>query len=483
MTEQTGRNLVPDRARLLIDGEWRAGRKTSEVHDKYTREVAAVIDMADRDDVDAAVKAARRAFLAGTPEPAERGRILRETARLVGERRAKIASTIAVETGFTIGDALGEVDRATETLRLSGEEACRLVGHMVPIAGAPGQSGRLAFTLRVPLGVVCAITPFNSPLNTVAHKIAPALAAGNAVVLKPATYTPLAATLLAECLLDAGLPPGLLSVVHGSGSEAGDALLSHPDIAFFGFTGSTGVGRLIQDRAGLRKTSLELGSIATTFVAADADLDRAAAKCVPAAFRKAGQVCTSIQRLYVARPVLEEFTERFLALTAKLGVGDPFAAGTVVGPMIAPAEAERADSWIKDAVSGGATLLAGGTREGAVVQPTVLTGVDASMNVMCEEIFGPVVNIVPFDDLSAAIDDANATPYGLASGIFTRDLNHALDLAERMQVGGVHINDTSSSRVDLMPYGGVKDSGNGREGPHYAIREMSAERIVTIQRG
>jgi succinate-semialdehyde dehydrogenase/glutarate-semialdehyde dehydrogenase len=366
-----------------------------------------------------------------------------------------------------------------ETLRLSGEEARRLAGEVIPLEGAPQQAGRLAFTLRVPLGVVVAITPFNAPLNTPAHKIAPAFAAGNAVILKPSSSTPFTAALLVQALVDAGMPPGFLSLLQGSSALAG-RLLEDQRIRFYAFTGSTEVGRRIQQAAGLRRTQMELGSIACTIVCADADLEHALPRIVNAGYRKAGQVCTSVQLLLVQHARVDEVSRRLAAMVRALAYGDPTQPDTVVGPVISEAEARRIESWIAEAVSRGATCLAGGGRQGAVVAPTLLAGIDDSMTVACTEIFGPVVCILPFDTLDEAIARVNATPFGLAAGIFTNDLQAAFEAARRLEVGGVHVNETSSSRVDLMPYGGTKDSGFGREGPRYAILEMTEERIVTF---
>jgi succinate-semialdehyde dehydrogenase/glutarate-semialdehyde dehydrogenase len=286
--------------------------------------------------------------------------------------------------------------------------------------------------------------------------------------------------MLCEALLSAGLPPGLLSLVHGPGTRVGRQLLADPRIAFYTFTGSTRVGREIQQAAGLRGTQLELGSIASTIVCGDADLEMAMPKLVGASFRKAGQVCTSIQRIFVDREIAPRFTEQFVAATRALKVGDPELPDTVVGPMISAAQAERAETWIQDAVRQGARVLTGGTRNGPVLQPTVLTNVTDRMRVVCEEIFAPVVCLIPFDKLDGAIAQANGTPFGLAVGLFTSDLSTAFRAAGRLQFGGIHINETSSSRVDVMPFGGVKDSGFGREGPEYAIREMTDERLITI---
>jgi len=327
---------------------------------------------------------------------------------------------------------------------------------------------------------VVAITPFNSPLNTVAHKIGPAFAAGNSVVLKPSSNTPGTANILAEVLIEAGIPKGFLSVVHGGGEVAG-YLLDDERVRFFAFTGSTEVGRIIQRKAGLRRTQMELGSIAFTILCDDANLKRALPKVVGAGYRKAGQVCTSVQMLMVHEKILPKVEARLIEMVQALKYGDPCEDGTQVGPLISEKEAERVESWVGEAIAKGAKCLVGGTpREGAVLAPTLLTNIDASMQVGSFEIFGPVVCIIPFSSLDEAIDRVNDTPFGLAAGLYTDRLLDALAAMKKLEMGGVHINETSSSRVDLMPYGGSKDSGFGREGPAYTIREMTEERIITI---
>ena len=351
---------------------------------------------------------------------------------------------------------------------------------MVPIDAAPGQAHRMAFTIRVPRGVVCGITAFNSPLNMICHKVAPALASGNTVVMKPSELAPLSGIRLFELLIEAGFPPGHLNMVHGTGAELGPWLVGNPRIDFYTFTGSARAGAWIRERVGLRPLVLELGSISPTIVCEDADLSRAASRCAASAFRRAGQVCTSTQRLLVHRSIEAEFTSRLTAAAAALVVGDPRDPRTDVGPMISEREAMRAESWIQEAIAAGATLVAGGTRDGAMLQPTILAGVQPAMRVSCEEIFAPVVSIIAYDAFDDALTQANATPFGLAAGIFTRDVTRAMLAARRLSVGLLHINDASSSRVDLMPFGGVKDSGVGREGPKYAMREMTEERLVTI---
>ena len=469
-----------DTGQLLIDGHWVAGAgEAMPVLDKYSRQPAAWVHAASRDQVSQALASAHAAFRRGAPSAFERGAMLERAAALVELREEDFVATMQMEAGFTRADATGEVRRCVQTLKLSAEEARRLTGEMVPLAGAPQQAGRIGFTLRVPLGVVLAITPFNSPLNTVAHKIAPALAAGNAVVLKPASHTPLTACKLAQALKDAGVPRGFLSLAIGSSQVAG-WLIDDPRVRFIAFTGSTEVGRQIQRAAGLRRTQMELGSIACTIVCDDAQLDTALPKIVSAGYRKAGQVCTSIQLLLVQRAIVPALSERLSAQVAGLSCGDPRDPATVVGPVISEEAALRIAAWIDDALAHGATRLVGGARHGSVVPPTLLAGVQPTMKLGCAEVFGPVMCIVPFDTLDEAIARVNATPFGLASGIFTNRLGDALAAAQRLEVGGVHINETSSSRVDLMPYGGSKDSGFGREGPRYAVHEMTEERMVTI---
>ena len=327
--------------------------------------------------------------------------------------------------------------------------------------------------------VIAAITPFNSPLNTVMHKIAPAFAAGNAVILKPSSQTPQTASLLAKVLIEAGMPPGFLSILHGSANVV-RWLQADQRVRFFAFTGSTEVGRVIQQSAGLRRTQMELGSIACCILCDDANLDIALPKVVNAGYRKAGQVCTSVQLLLVHNSIKHQVEAKMKDLVGALSFGDPLKQETFVGPLISEVSAVRVAQWIELAMNKGAKRLVGGERVGCVVPPTLLTDVSDDMEISCKEVFGPVVCILPFDTLSQAIERVNATPYGLAAGIFTNRLTDAFEAARQLEVGGVHINETSSSRVDLMPYGGTKESGFGREGPHYAVQEMTEERVVTI---
>lgn len=467
-------------SKLLIGGRWVEGVSTERLLDKYHGKPFGEMAVASLEQVDEAVAGTHAAVAASTLGPYDRYRILSKAARLLETRAEELIALMRDEVGFTRADGDNEVKRCIQTLELSAEEAKRLNGELVPMEAAAGMKNRLGFTIRAPRGVVCAITPFNSPLNVVAHKVAPALAGGNAVVLKPSEHTPLSAVALCELLIEAGLPPELLALVHGPGEPIGRRLLADQRIAFYAFTGSTRVGREIQAAAGLRGTQLELGSIASTIVCRDADFDLAIPKIINAGFRKAGQVCTSVQRLFVDRQAVETFVPKFVDAVRATKVGDPADPSVVIGPMISRAAAERAAHWVGEAVAAGARVLTGGTHEGALFVPTVLDRVEPTMRVVCEEIFAPVVSIVAFDTLDDAVAQANATPFGLAAGLFTSDLQTALRTARKLRFGGVHINEASSARVDVMPFGGVKDSGFGREGPAYAIREMTEERLITV---
>jgi succinate-semialdehyde dehydrogenase/glutarate-semialdehyde dehydrogenase len=464
----------------LIGGRWTEGGAGIPVYDKFTRAEIAKVSAATEADVEEVVSRAQAAFDAGGPTPVERARILRTVAAAIEQNRARFREIMTAETGFTYTDSDGDISRTIVTLELCAEETTRIVGDTVAFGATAGQHNRLGFTVRGPLGVVCAITPFNSPLNTVAHKIGPALAAGNAVVLKPSNLTPLSAAALCELFVNAGLPAGYLSLVHGSGSKTGDYLVRDQRIAFYTFTGSTNVGRIIQQGAGLRRTQMELGSIASTIVCDDADLDIAIPKIANAAFRKAGQVCTSTQRLYLQRSIFDRALDRLTEAASAMPAGDPRNPATRIGPMISQEAATRAESWIAEAKHNQARVVYGGERKGPVLSPTILTDVSVGMRVVDEEIFAPCVAVLPFDDLDAAVKHANNTPFGLSAGIFTTNVKAALTAARSMRFGAVHINEASSARADGMPFGGVKDSGFGREGPKYAIEEMTEERLITF---
>ena len=467
-------------SKLLIGGSWVDGESSQPLRDKYAGAVYGEMAVASAAQVEAAVSGAVAGQQASKLAPYELYKILGKAAVILESRIELLVELMRVEAGFTRADGENEVKRCVQTLELSAEEAKRLVGDMVPMEAAQGVKNRLGFTLRGPRGVVCAITPFNSPLNTLAHKVGPALAGGNAVVIKPSEYTPLTAVELCKVLIEAGLPTDLLALVHGDGGVIGPQLLADQRIAFYAFTGSTRVGREIQRAAGLRGTQLELGSIASTIVCHDADLALAIPKIINAGFRKAGQVCTSVQRLLVDRRIAAQFIPEFIQAMQALKFGDPADPATVIGPMISSAHAQRAAAWIAQAVSEGAEILSGGNLNEALLEPTLLHRVTAQMKVVCEEIFAPVVSIVEFDQLDEAVAVANAQPFGLSVGVFTSNLHAAMSAAKQLRFGGIHINEASSARVDVMPFGGIKDSGFGREGPAYAIREMTVERLVTI---
>lgn len=466
--------------KMLLGDQWQAGELDAQnVNDKYSLSPIASLPRSSPEQIRGMIDRAEAAFAADRLTPFDRGAILDRVADRIERDADTFLEVMQAETGYTTLDCRGEVARTVTTYRLSAEEARRLSGDVVPISGAAGQGARLAFTMRVPLGVVLAVTPFNAPMNTVAHKLGPALAAGNTVVLKPASQTPRSACLVAQTFLDAGLPPGYLQVFHGGG-EAVTHALADPRIRYIAFTGSTGVGARIQAQAGLRRTQMELGSIAFTILNDDADLERALPKLVGAGYRKAGQVCTSVQIALVHENIAEEVSRQLVERVRALIYGDPRKEGCVTGPLISSSDAERVKAWIDEATAQGATLLAGGTREGAVIAPTLLAGVSPSMQVGCKEIFGPVVCIETFKDFDQAMVRVNSTPYGLATGLFTNRIDQAFLAARALRVGGVHINETSSSRVDLMPYGGSKDSGFGREGPAYSIHEMTEERVISF---
>ncbi|MDA8334058.1 MAG: aldehyde dehydrogenase family protein [Peptococcaceae bacterium] len=464
---------------LYIDGRWRTTGDHLGVTNKYTGEVMAKVAVSGPAEVDAACAAARRALAESPLTPWQRYQILSRVSAAILERREEIALTIAREAGKPLKEALVEAGRAANTFRLSAEEATRIHGEMVPL-GSAGTENRFAYTIRVPVGVVCAITPFNFPLNLVAHKVAPALAAGNTVVLKPASATPLSSLTLCHLLEEAGLPPGCLNLVVGGGAGVGEMLLGDGRLDFYTFTGSPPVGRHIRDRVGLRPVTLELGSNSATIVHGDADLERAAAACGRMAFANAGQVCISVQRIMVERRVLEDFCRLLVESAARLVVGDPTDPGTDVGPMISLEAAVKAENRVREAVEGGARLLTGGRRDGVMFHPTVLTAVRPDMKVVCEEVFAPVVTVIPYDGFEEALDLVNDSRFGLQAGVFTRSLDLAMRAAQRLDVGGVMINDTSAFRADEMPYGGEKGSGAGREGPRWAVAEMSRTRVVVL---
>jgi acyl-CoA reductase-like NAD-dependent aldehyde dehydrogenase len=412
----------------------------------------------------------------------ERAAILNGAADRLAARRDAIARTLALEAGKPIRDASTEVDRAIQTFRAAADEAKRLAGEVIPMDLAPHGRGRFAVTRRFPVGPVAAISPFNFPLNLSAHKLAPAIAAGNPIVLKPATKTPLSALSLAEALVAAGLPPGAVSVLPMA-RAAGDRLVTDPRFRLLTFTGSSNVGWDMKARAGKKKVILELGGNAGVIVDDTADLAFAAERVATGGFAYAGQSCISVQRVYVHDRVYDAFAEQLVSRVAALKVGDPLDPATVVGPMIEESEAERIDTWVKEAVAAGARVLTGGRRlGGALYAPTVLADVDASARVCAQEVFAPLVSIFRVRSFDEAVGEVNRSTYGLQAGVFTSNLEHTLVAFDRIEAGGVIVNDVPTWRIDHMPYGGVKDSGIGREGPRYTIEEMTEPKLLVINR-
>ena len=416
-----------------------------------------------------------------SPLPAhERAAILDRVAALLQERHDEVAQTISAEAGKPMKAARVEAERAVSTYTMAAVEARRLAGEVVPMDASAAGVGKVAYTMRVPIGIVGAITPFNFPLNLVAHKVAPALAAGCAVVLKPAGHTPLSALLLGELETEAGLPPGWLNVLVGPSAEIGDVIVEDERVKLITFTGSSGVGWRIRERAVKKRVNLELGNATPVVVEADADIEEAATKLAANAFSFAGQSCISVQRIYVKREAYDDFVSRFVPKVQALKVGDPGEEDTDVGPVIDEEARDRIVSWVEEAKSAGATVLAGGEVVGGLLQPTVLADVTQEMKVSCQEVFGPLCTVSPYSSSEEAFELANATEYGLQAGIFTANLKTALAAAAALEFGGVTVNEAPTFRADQMPYGGVKESGNTKEGPHYAVREMTEERLVVL---
>jgi len=411
----------------------------------------------------------------------QRAEILNRAAHLIEQRREDFARTIALEAGKPIRTARIEVLRAVATLTFSAIEARTLAGEVVPMSGAAAGTGKIAFTMREPVGVVGAITPFNFPLNLVCHKVGPAIAAGCAVVLKPASATPITALKLAEVLMEADLPRSWLNVIPGSGKEVGNALVDHPEVPLISFTGSVEVGRAIRERVPHKKVLLELGNSSPLIVFEDANLEAAAQAVATHGFSHAGQSCISVQRVLVHEPIAEAFERLVVERVQQLVVGDPLDENTHVGPLITTADRDRVKAWVDEAVAAGARLLLGGQVESGLLMPTVLADVTPEMKVFCKEVFGPVVGLTRFRTMDEAVELANATEYGLQAGVFTASIHTAFEMARRLRFGGVLINEAPTYRTDQMPYGGVKASGNTREGPHYAVREMTVEKLVVIQ--
>lgn len=465
--------------RMLIGEKWVDKDEKIEVLNPFNNELIDTVPSGDRSDVEAAFQAAEEGFKINRNIPVhQRISILYKTAEILKSHQEEFSRTIATEGSKTIKEARKEVSRCIDTITISAEEARRIVGETIPFDSREGSENRVGYYYRFPIGIILAITPFNDPLNLVAHKVGPAIAGGNAVVLKPATVTPLSALKLGEAFIEAGLPWKILNIVTGHGSKIGDALVKDPRARMISFTGGTEVGEEIVSKAGLKKIGMELGSNSPVIVMDDADLEQAVELSVSGAFWAVGQNCLGVQRIYIHKDVYDEFEEMFVVRTKKMKVGFQLEEDTDMGPMITEGEAERVEMWIKEALEAGAELLAGGKREGTLFEPTVFRNMPSSVKLNCEEVFGPVVNLYKVSSLDVAISLANSVKYGLHGAIFTRSLSNAFKAIKELDVGGVMVNDSTDYRIDMMPFGGVKWSGLGREGIKFALLEMTEPKVV-----
>ncbi|MEZ6065515.1 MAG: aldehyde dehydrogenase family protein [Planctomycetaceae bacterium] len=466
---------------MFITGRWLDAADKLEVTNPYDGSVVDTVPKGTTDDIARAIAGLERGRETMRRMSAfERGRILERAATLVRARADDLARTISREEGKILAESRVEVSRGADVLQISAEEGRRIAGEMIPLDGASNGAGKLGFTLRVPCGIVGAISPFNFPLNLVTHKVGPAIAAGNAVLLKPATNTPLSALKLTEILLEAGLPEEAIACVTGPGSELGEAICRDNRIRKISFTGSYAVGDRICRAAGVKRVTMELGSNSPVIIMDDADIELAARAIAGAGYANAGQVCISAQRILTAPSIAGDFIDALKPQVESLKTGDPLDEATKVGPLVRQGEAERVERWIDEAVAEGATLVTGGRRDGAVYQPTILADVAPNQRISREELFGPAVAITRCQDINEAIHLANDTEYGLSAAIFTRDLARAMRFAQEVNSGNLHINWASQWRADAMPYGGLKHSGMGKEGPKYAIDAMTEEKMVVV---
>lgn len=470
--------------KMFLQGEWRAKAETIEVKNPYDGSVIDTVPQGSAEDVDAAVTGAvEGAKLMRALSAHERWKILRRVGDLLLERQDEFARTISTEEGKILAEGQIEAGRAAEIFQLSASEAKRLYGEVLPLDASPGGEGRLGFTLRVPCGVVGAICPFNFPLHLVAHKVGPALAAGNAVVLKPASDTPLSSLKLIALLIEAGIPPLAVSCVTGSGAEVGVPLCADKRVRKISFTGSYEVGEAISKAAGMKRVTMELGSNSPLVILDDADLEKVAEATVATGYANAGQVCISTQRVLAAENIYEDFLTVLKPKVEAIAAGDQLLDGTRMGPVVRESDARRVEEWIQEAVDQGARLVAGGERTGSLVQATVLADVVPEMRIASQELFGPAVVVRSFTNIDEAIQQANDTEFGLSAGIFTQDIDRALRFAREVESGNIHINWGPQWRADLMPYGGLKNSGHGKEGPRYAIEEMTEIKTVVVHSG
>ncbi len=467
--------------KFFINGEWVDSCQSAPVFNPFDQSVVDTVPVGNSDDVETTISGAVVGAKIMRNIPGyERSLFLRRAATILEERMDELSRTISLEEGKTLNESRAEVLRSAQTLELSAEEAKRIGGELLPLDGAYGAQGKLGFTMRIPCGVVVAITPFNFPLNLVCHKVGPALAAGNSVIIKPANDTPLSSLKLVEILLEAGCPPTGISCITGAGTTVGAALCQDPRVRKISFTGSKTVGEQICKMAGLKRVTMELGSNCPVVVLPDADLGKVATVMSRAGFANAGQVCISAQRIIVHDDVYDDFLERLKNQVGKIRVGNQIQEDSDIGPMVREQDAARVESWIKEAVDEGAKIVFGGSRRSTLFQPTILSSVKPEMKVACQELFGPVVGLMRAETVEAAIAEANHSEFGLSAAIYTQDIDAALSFAREVESGNIHINGGPMWRADSMPYGGIKSSGLGKEGPRYAIEEMTELKAVVL---
>lgn len=468
--------------KMLLGGEWVGRDRIIEVRNPQDNSLIDTVPAASAEDMIRCIEEAKEGAMIAAAMPVhERMRVINAAADYIQTHHERYAAIISKEGSKTIREASKETTRCIQTLRISAEEARRINGETISFDQMPGSENRIGYFYRFPIGIIGAITPFNDPLNLVAHKVGPAIAAGNAIIVKPATVTPLSALLLAEAFAHAGLPPKVLSVITGFGHEIGDVLVTHPAIRLISFTGGLEAGDNIVRKAGLKKISMELGSNSPVIVLEDADLQEAVESTVSGAFWAAGQNCLGVQRIYIQESIMTAFQEKFVTRTEQYIVGDKQLQETDMGPLINEREAKRVEALVNEAIEKGAVLLTGGKRKGAFYSPTVLVNIPENCRIAKEEIFGPVVLLYPVKDLDTAIQEANSVDFGLQAGIFTKNIEKAHQAIAQMDVGGIMINDSSDYRIDAMPFGGVKNSGIGREGIKFAIQEMTEPKVVCFK--
>ena len=472
--------MIPTK-KMFINGEWREGKTSYELKSPYSGEIVAQLPFSTKEDVLEAINSAKKTQKEMRALTSlERSLILEKVAHLFEEHFEECALILTKENAKPLKAARGEILRTIETYKFAAEEAKKLTGETIPMDAAKGGKGKFGFTKREPLGVIGAITPFNFPFNLVAHKLGPAFAAGNTVVLKPASQTPLSAIKTAEFFEQAGLPAGALNVVIGKGGDIGDVLVTHPDVKLITFTGSLKVGLDIKAKSGLKKSTLELGSNSAVVIDSTDDIQSVGKRCVEGAFAYSGQVCISIQRIFVKKALYEDLVKSMLQAAKDLKIGDPAEESTDVSAMIQEKEAVRAEGWIKEAQSAGAEILCGGKRTGSILEPTIIANAPSHVSINCHEAFAPIVMINTYEDFDEAIENVNDSQYGLQAGVYTSSVGKAFYAIDQIEVGGVIINDIPSFRVDQMPYGGVKNSGTGREGIKYATEEMTELKLAVF---